>query len=57
MGRDTLTLTVADAIDFAQEGKVADGYTCLVWACAAPDLAQYKPPQFPLVRHLFDALQ
>jgi hypothetical protein len=28
---DTLTMTVTDAIDLAAEGKVADGYACLVW--------------------------
>jgi hypothetical protein len=29
---DTLTMTVTDAVDLAAEGKVADGYACLVWA-------------------------
>jgi len=24
-------MTAADAVDFAAEGKVADGYACLVW--------------------------
>jgi hypothetical protein len=24
-------MAVTDAVDFAQEGKVADGYACLVW--------------------------
>jgi hypothetical protein len=28
---DTLTMTVTDAVDFAAEGKVADGYAALVW--------------------------
>ncbi len=28
---DTLTMTVTDAIDFAAEGNVADGYAALVW--------------------------
>jgi hypothetical protein len=28
---DTLTVTVTDAIDLAQEVRIADGYACLVW--------------------------
>ena len=28
---DPLTMTVTDAIDFAAEGQVADGYAALVW--------------------------
>jgi hypothetical protein len=28
---DTLTMTVTDAVDFAAEGKIADGYAALVW--------------------------
>jgi hypothetical protein len=28
---DTLTMTVTDAVDLAAEGKVADGYACLLW--------------------------
>jgi hypothetical protein len=28
---DTLTMTSTDAIEFAAEGKIADGYACLVW--------------------------
>lgn len=28
---DTLMMTVTDAIDFAADGQVADGYAALVW--------------------------
>jgi hypothetical protein len=28
---DTLTMTVTDAIDFAADGQVADGYAAPVW--------------------------
>ena len=30
-GRDALKVTAADAVDLAAEGKVADGYACLLW--------------------------
>jgi cation diffusion facilitator CzcD-associated flavoprotein CzcO len=37
---DTLTMTVTDAIDLAAEGKVADGYACLLWGLhRAEDIA------------------
>ena len=38
---DTLTMTVADAIDFAAEGKVADGYAALVWGLHRANLSAH----------------
>jgi hypothetical protein len=28
---DTLTVSVTNAVDMAREGRIADGYACLVW--------------------------
>jgi hypothetical protein len=36
---DTLTMTVVDAVEFAQDGRVRAGYGCLAWGLhRAPEI-------------------
>jgi hypothetical protein len=53
-----LTMTVTNALDFAAEGKVADGYAWLVWGLRRTNFsAHYSPPRTPPARRPSAALQ
>lgn len=54
---DILTMIVTDALDFAPETNIADGYACLVRGLhRANPSADYSPPQ-TLARHPSAELQ